>query len=228
MMKKLNKVDRPLLTSVPKIPKLSVAQLDAALMKGIKVIDTRLKTDFANGFIPGTINIQGNNAFGTWMGWFVTYDEPFILVADGSKLDDLTRKLMRIGLDNIYGYVANVNEWAEAGGKLLKSDVITTEQFKVIRKTDAQVIDLRGETEYTAGHAPGAEHVFIGKLENNLERISQDRQVVIYCQGGDRAAIGYSVLARQGFKNVKNYSGGINEWVGAGNEIVTDQTVITV
>lgn len=228
MMKKLNKIDRPLLTSVPKLTKRSVAQLNAAIKKGMKVIDTRLKAEFANGFIPGTLNIQGNNSFSTWMGWLVDYDEPFILIADESKLDDLTRKLMRIGLDNIYGYVDNVKEWADAGGKLARSEVITTEEFKRLLKTDAQVVDLRGETEYNTGHVQGAEHVFVGTLEKNLDRISKDQPVVIYCQGGDRAAIGYSLLIKNGFKNIVNYSGGMNEWQASGNPVVTERAVATV
>ena len=57
-MKELNKVNRPLLTEVPKIKELSSADLKAAMDKGIKVIDTRNKLDFQNGFIPGSINIQ--------------------------------------------------------------------------------------------------------------------------------------------------------------------------
>ena len=71
MMKKLNKVERPLLTEVPKLKELSSAELQAAMNKGIKLIDARNKTDFAAGFIPGSINIQGNNAFATWAGWFL-------------------------------------------------------------------------------------------------------------------------------------------------------------
>ena len=53
MMKKLNKVDRPLLTEVPRPRKLSTAELKASIEKGIKVVDTRPKSDFAKGFIPG-------------------------------------------------------------------------------------------------------------------------------------------------------------------------------
>lgn len=225
MMKKLNKVVRPLLTEVPKPAKLSAGQLKKAINEGIKVIDTRSKTEFAKGFIPGTINIQGNNAFNTWMGWFVSYEEPFILIAEETALDDLTRKLMRIGLDNIYGYVTNVNEWADAGGKLSKSEIITTAEFKELQNSGAQLVDLRGATEYNAGHVQGAEHVFIGTLEHNLEKISKDRPVAIYCQAGDRTAIGYSLLLRNGFNNVKSYSGGINEWISSGNTVVTEETV---
>jgi hydroxyacylglutathione hydrolase len=70
-----------------------------------------IRADFAAGFIPGSINIQGNNAFATWAGWFLTYEEPFILWwQHPDQLDDLTRKLMRIGLDNIMGFVPSVSE----------------------------------------------------------------------------------------------------------------------
>lgn len=95
MMKKLNKVDRPLLTEIPKPKKLNAEEVKKALNDGVKVIDTRPKEEFAKEFIPGTINIQGNNSFSTWMGWFVPYDEPFILIANTPDMEDLTRKLMR-------------------------------------------------------------------------------------------------------------------------------------
>jgi hydroxyacylglutathione hydrolase len=45
--------------------------------------------------------------------------------------------------------------------------------------------------------------------------------VVIHCQGGDRAAIAYSLLYRDGYKNVRNFSGGMNEWTGKGNPVET-------
>ncbi|MEO5602817.1 MAG: MBL fold metallo-hydrolase [Cyclobacteriaceae bacterium] len=221
MMKKLNKVDRPLLTEVPTLAKLSVNKLKDAMKLGIKVIDTRSKVDFAKGFIPGTINIQGNNAFATWMGWFISYEEPFILIAEGSMLDDLTRKLMRIGLDNIYGYIEDVKDWVASGEALSKSETISLDEFKTVLKTNhTQVVDLRGASEYKTGHINGTDNVFIGTLEKNLDKIKKDEQVIIHCQSGDRATIGYSLLAKHGFKNIKNYSGGMNEWTNSGNPVV--------
>jgi hydroxyacylglutathione hydrolase len=223
MMKKLNKIDRPLLTEVPKLNKLSIKELNDSLKKGVKVIDARMKADFAKGFIPGTINIQGNNAFATWMGWFVSYEEPFILIAEESKLDDLTRKLIRIGLDNIMGYVDGVQGWVSEGGNLSKSDIVSMDEFKNILKTNhTQIVDLRGASEYKSGHIKGTENLFVGTLEKNIDKIKKDQQVVIHCQSGDRATIGYSILAKHGFKNVKNYSGGMNEWNQSGNEVVKE------
>ena len=222
MMKHLNKVDRPLLTEVPTLKQLSGAELKDAMAKGMKLVDARNKVDFAAGFVPGSYNIQGNNAFATWAGWFLKYDEPFILLADESQLDDLTRKLMRIGLDNIHGYVPSTSVWTDAGGTLEKANVISLKDTKeLINSNGVQVVDLRGESEYNAGHIAKADNVFVGTLEDNLDKISKDKKVVVYCQSGDRATIGYSILAKNGFKNVSNFSGSINAWVNAGEPVVS-------
>jgi hydroxyacylglutathione hydrolase len=222
MMKHLNKVDRPLLTEVPKLKQLSIVELKGAMAKGMKLIDARDKVDFAAGYIPGSINIQGNNSFATWAGWLLKYDEQFILLADESQLDDLTRKLMRIGLDNIYGYVGSAKVWTDAGGTLEKANVISLAQAKeLITNNGVQVIDLRGAAEYNAGHIAKAENVFIGTLPDNLDKVSKEKKVIIHCQSGDRATIGYSILAKNGFKNVSNFSGSINEWVNAGEPVVS-------
>lgn len=223
MMKKLNKIERPLLTSVPKLKKLSVDELKASLEKGVKVIDTRSKNDFAKGFIPGTLNIQGNNAFATWMGWFISYEEPFVLIADESKLDDLTRKLMRIGLDNIQGYISGVDPWVASGGELQKAEIISTDHVKKTLETNhTRIIDLRGAVEYKSGHLKGAENIFVGTLEKNLDKLRKEEPIIVHCQAGDRAAIGYSLLAKHGFKNVKNYSAGMSEWTASGNSVVSE------
>jgi hydroxyacylglutathione hydrolase len=213
-------VDRPLLTSVPKLKQLSNAELTDAMRKGVKLIDARGKNEFAQGYIPGSINIQGNNSFATWAGWYLNYDEQFILLADESQLDDLTRKLMRIGLDNIMGYVASTDAYVQSGGKLETVKIVDTDTFKkVLEEPNVQVVDLRGATEFKSGHIKNADHVFVGTLLKNLDKVSKDKKVVIHCQGGDRATIGYSLLAREGYNNVLNYSASMNEWVAQGNAV---------
>lgn len=220
MMKKLNKVNRPLLTSVPQLKQLSNQEMKDAMAKGIKLIDVRNKVDFANGFIPGSINIQGNNSFATWAGWFLTYDEPFMLLAAPSQLDDVTRKLMRIGLDNIMGYVPSTEAFIKEGGQLEKANVITIDEFKkAMAEPNVQVVDLRNATEYKSGHVKGADHVFIGTMMNNLNKINKDKKVLIHCQGGDRSTIGYSLLRKEGYTNVYNYSASMNEWIALGNPV---------
>lgn len=220
-MKELNKEERPLLTEVPKLKRFTNKQLTKALDKGIKLIDARNKTAFAKGFIPGSINIQGNNSFATWAGWFLNYDEPFILLADKAQLDDLTRKLMRIGLDNIAGYIPSTEVYTKTGGKLKKAKVIALKEFKELKQKGTPIIDIRGVAEYNEGHIKGAKNIFVGTIEKNLAKIDKNKKVVIHCQGGDRAAIAYSILVKNGYNKVVNYSAGMNEWVKEGNPVVS-------
>lgn len=217
MMKHLNKVNRPLLVEVPKHPKLTKEQFLSAYEKGIKVIDTRDKTEFAKGFLPNSLNIQGNNSFSTWMGWLLNYQEQFILIADEDKMEDLTRKLMRIGMDNCYGFIPSV----DLGIETQTADVTSMDEFKsYIGKDDVQIVDVRGLTEYESGHVEGADHVFVGTLPENLDKIDRDKKVVIYCQAGDRSSIAHSILRKNGFEKVENYSGGIKEWKEKNQKLV--------
>lgn len=217
MMKHLNKMPRRLLVEIPKYPRLSKEEFLMAYHNGLKIIDTRNKVDFARGFIPRSINIQGSNSFSTWMGWLLSYEEQFVVIADDDKMEDLTRKLMRIGMDNVYGYISDVDN---LGLELQVVDVIDIETFKeYIGRQDAQIVDVRGESEYKTGHIEGADHAFVGTLPQNFGKINKNKQVVIHCQAGDRATIAYSLLKKNGFENVKNYSGGMKEWKEKKNEV---------
>lgn len=210
-MKHLNKVNRQLLVEIPKHQQLSKAQFLQAYYDGIKVIDTRNKVEFAKGFIPGSINIQHNNSLSTWAGWILNHQEQFIIIAEAFEMEEITRKLMRIGLDNIYGYIP---EPINLDIKLHTADIIDTEAFIAYTgREDVQIVDVRGIAEYNAAHIEGAHHIFAGTLHNNLDKIDRSKQVIIHCQSGDRATIAYSILRKNGFDNVKNYSGGMKQWL---------------
>ena len=72
---------------------------------------------------------------------------------------------------------------------------------------------------HKSGHVKGADHVFIGTMMNNLNKINKDKKVLIHCQGGDRSTIGYSLLRKEGYTNVYNYSASMNEWIALGNPV---------
>ena len=125
-------------------------------------------------------------------------------------------------MDNIYGYIPSINEWEKAGGRIDKAKVISLTEFKPLYENNGiQLVDLRGVAEYNSGHIKGAENVFVGSLLNNLDKISKDKKVVIHCQGGDRSSIAYSLLAKNGYTNILNYSAGMNEWINEGNPVIS-------
>jgi len=229
MMKKLNKIERSLLVEVPKVKQLSMGEVDDALKNKRHVIDTRSKVSFAGGHLPGTINIQNNKSFSTWAGWVLDYEEPFIIIAPEENVEEITRKLMRIGLDNIHGYYPNVMDWQDEGHHDLK--VLPQMELDELKERynheNVVVLDVRGVTEHEEGHIPGAWNIHTGYLMDHLGEIPKDKVVVVACQGGDRSSIGSSILQREGFENVMNFPQGFAGWANAKCPIETTKEEMT-
>lgn len=212
-MKKLNKEDRKLLTKVPKTKNLNQDEYYEAKKKKQKMIDARPKEQFADTFLEGTLNIPNDDSFSTWMGWFMDYEKPFVLIAPSYEIEELTRKLMRIGMDNIYGYITpkQLSDFEKGNFKSYQPlDKAMVEEK--MSDEDVQIIDIRGQSEFKNGHIDGAKNVFIGTMEDNLEKVSKDKEVIIYCNRGNRSAIAYSLLVANRFDNISNYAGGWSDW----------------
>lgn len=210
-MKELNKVDRKLLTSIPDHPSLTHEALAKAIEEGIQIIDTRNKIDFDQASIPNSWNIQNNNSFATWMGWMMDYNTPFILIAEENQKKVLTEKLMSIGLDDIYGFYTDDIQATGLATQTIENVSFEDFQQQVASK-DRYLLDIRNKAEFEAGHIEGAHSIFVGFLAKEFNKIPTDEPVVLYCQAGDRAAIGYSYLLSKGFTNIEKYVGGMGEW----------------
>lgn len=212
MMKKLNKENRSLVTEVPVIPHLSKEEWGSN-KKNAKIIDVRHYRDFAKAYLPGAINILNNASLSTWMGWLVGYDEPFILIAEEEQNEDIARKLMRIGMDQHLGYITpeELLDW-ESDSLESYTPVEKPEVQRAVDEKSNHIIDVRGASEFKSTHIPHAENVFVGTLPNNLDRVPKDEPVIIHCQSGTRASIAYSILRANGYENIRNYWGGMNDW----------------
>ncbi|WP_343564875.1 MBL fold metallo-hydrolase [Sphingobacterium sp.] len=219
-MKKLNKIKRPLQTNVPQYQKLSTAEFDKLYQAGTTIIDTRHKFDFAKGYLPGSINIQHNRTFNTWAGWILDYTKPFVLIMDENEKDEIARKLMRIGLDHVAGYIT-VETIPQLGIPLEQQQLIGFQEINaVLENPNVQILDVRNTAEFTAGHLPHATHLFVGTIEDNLDKIDRTKELYLHCQSGDRATIAASILAKNGIKDVKIYSASINDWNAKGGILV--------
>lgn len=216
MMKSLNKINRPLLIEVPKPFVLSKSDLQRAVQNGLTVVDTRSLGDFKKGLHDGVLQINGGKFFSTWMGSVIDYSQQLVLVAPKESHDELTRKLMRIGMDNIYGFVL-----PEDLPQATTNDIISMAQFKQhLADKNAMVLDVRSKGEYEGGHIEGVKNVPFPEILSIASGTDRDKLIVLHCQSGVRASIAYSLLKKNGFKNVKNYTGGINEWTDASNPVI--------
>jgi rhodanese-related sulfurtransferase len=52
-----------------------------------------------------------------------------------------------------------------------------------VREGGAMVIDVRPETEYQAGHIPGAVNIPVDELPGHLDSLPRDQEIVAYCRG---------------------------------------------
>ena len=96
--------------------------------------------------------------------------------------------------------------------------VNTTQATHLINREDALIVDVRNPDEFATGHVLGAKNVPLARLDATGGDLAKrkDRPVIVYCDGGERAAKAAAALRKHGFARVMNLSGGIGAWQQAG------------
>ncbi len=98
---------------------------------------------------------------------------------------------------------------------------------EMIAQGNALVVDVRETQEVeTSGKAAGAVHVSRGLLEfradpdspSHDKRFARDKNVILYCGSGGRAALAGKLLNDMGYARVYNL-GGFKDWADAGGEV---------
>ncbi len=81
------------------------------------------------------------------------------------------------------------------------------------------LVDVREESEYAAGHLPGAQHIGKGVIERDVEKKIPDTAapIVLYCGGGFRSVLAADALQKMGYTNVISMDGGWSGWKEAGH-----------
>jgi phage shock protein E len=90
---------------------------------------------------------------------------------------------------------------------------------ELYQRNDVVILDVREDSEYNAGHIPGATLVPLGQIPNRLDEIPKDKTVIAVCRSGNRSSQATNFLRQQGFENVHNMTGGMNAWSQAGYKI---------
>lgn len=85
---------------------------------------------------------------------------------------------------------------------------------KLARKDDFELVDVREDGEWSAGHIKGARHLGRGVLERDIEKAIPEtaREIVLYCGGGFRSALAAESLQKMGYTKVASMDGGWREW----------------
>ena len=98
------------------------------------------------------------------------------------------------------------------------SDISVDELFERLSTEDEPplMIDVRTPQEYQGphGHIKNAKLIPLGELMNNPEAIKdyKDEEIVAICHSGSRSMMAAQILARAGFKDLRNLTGGMMMW----------------
>lgn len=210
-MKQLNRDGMPLLGRLPQPPLLTPDTFHQRMREGATLVDTRDKFAFAGGHLPGAMNIPAGRQFSTWAGWLLPYEKPLVLLAPPEQIETLVRQLIRVGLDQIVGYIPTLEGYAPAELETVRQ-LTAAEAHALWQRGEAVILDVRGASEYKEAHIPGALNIHAGRVLQSMEQIPRDQPVIVHCLSGDRSSIAISALMAHGYTNLFNLTGGILAW----------------
>jgi hydroxyacylglutathione hydrolase len=219
-LRAVNQLRTRVLHGLPVLEPLAPETVREQQAQGVAVVDVRMPREFAAGHIPNAYGIPLAAPVSTWVGWVVPFGAPLILVADDPhERQEAVRQLIRVGYDDLSGYLdGGMTAWEASGYPVARVPVISVEELYRARErgTAPQVLDVRQEAEWRAGHLAGALHVEGGRLRRDAPPVPNEEPLVVHCGHADRSTVGISLLERRGFDHLTLLYGGMSAWQAAG------------
>jgi hydroxyacylglutathione hydrolase len=216
-MKRQNRAGPALLGERPAPEHLEPARL-TGVGETTLLIDTRARDVYEKDAVTGALHIPPGGTFATYAAYVIDPEsdprEIVLLAADEAQAAALRDRLAYVGIDNVVGFVTDL-------GGLGRTPVETVAPEALVGLTNPFVLDLRTESEFGAGHIPGAHRLHAGRVAWNLGELPRDRPLVAHCQSGARSTVIASALRAAGFKNVLELTGSYLGWKRAQEGVMT-------
>jgi hydroxyacylglutathione hydrolase len=211
-MREVNRRGPAVYGTLPALQVLSAEDVAELRERGGVVIDVRSVAAYAAGHVPGALANTLRPQFASWLGWLIEDPEtPLVFVTDDhTDRAELVRQCLNIGYERLAGEIT-FGAWRRAGG-----DVASAPLVGAGRLAGTTVLDVRQDTEFAAGHVPGAHHVELGALPRAGG--VDDGPLAVMCGHGERAATAASLLEAGGRGGVAIVEGGPADWAAATGE----------
>ncbi|MFP4248331.1 MAG: MBL fold metallo-hydrolase [Armatimonadota bacterium] len=189
---------------------MSAREVHDFCQDGGLVLDLRGAEGFGGAHIPGALNITFP-MLSAYIGYQVDCDTPLALVVDnGARFEEAWTQLQRIDYVNVEGWLeGGMEEWAINALPYDSIPQIFVEEIKRRYDEDEEflLLDVRKKGEFEKSRLQGAQHIFVGELQERLDEIGDARPIVTFCGTGYRASNAASILKRNGFEQVENFLG---------------------
>lgn len=104
--------------------------------------------------------------------------------------------LIRVGIDDVTGYVTSLDELPVVVPELVSPSDLGTTDYDLL-------LDVRNASEYVAGTIPGAKQLSAGRVLWHQDELPADGTIVTFCQSGVRNSVAASALRRAGHRVVE-------------------------
>ncbi|MFY7669102.1 MAG: MBL fold metallo-hydrolase, partial [Crocinitomicaceae bacterium] len=117
--------------------------------KEVLILDTRNASEFAKGFIKGSLFVGLEGQFAPWVGAMIpNVNQKIVLVTEEGKEEETVKRLARVGYDHVLGYLnGGFQTWISSGKSIEKIDRIDADEFAKEMESHPLVIDVRKQGE---------------------------------------------------------------------------------
>ena len=221
----INRTGASALADLPELAPISPQELKRLLEQGVFALDVRQNADFAAAHVPGSVNIALSGQFASWAGAIMGLSAKPVLIADTpEQYAEARMRLARVGIEDPRGFLKDgVAAWKEAGMATAQLPQMTAEELhSQLDNNGLQVLDVRREGEWRAGHVAQASWFPLDQFKVSAPEVDHERPLAVHCQSGYRSMIACSLLRRAGIENVINVVGGFDAWRKAGLPVETE------
>ena len=203
-MKKVNRHGPPLLglaNGVTPPAPLDAEEAAARLDHGAIVLDLRSAEAFGSGHVRGALSLTFGPRVGYWAGWVVPPDRQVLLVVDDPRdAEEALRQLLRVGFDDVAGYlVGGIDAWRGSGRDLQRLEVISARTLRErVRHEAVTIVDVRTPREYRTGHVDGAVNIAVSEIAARAGELRGRGPVATICESGLRSSLAASLLQAAG------------------------------
>jgi hydroxyacylglutathione hydrolase len=198
---------------------LTPRQVQQADRDGALVVDVRTEHQFDEAHIPAAVCITAlRGGFGSKLAWLAEPDQPLVLVGrDDEDAREAAELAAAVGLTGVVGYLSGgMTSWREEKQPVQRVARLTVSELHSRWEEDRdglQLLDVREQDEWDAGHIPGSIHVPYHDIRELPDELDAGRPVAVLCSSGQRAAVAASLLKRLGAgRAIHVVDGGVPRW----------------
>jgi rhodanese-related sulfurtransferase len=92
---------------------------------------------------------------------------------------------------------------------------VSPRQAQQLIASGAQLVDVRTDAEFAAGHIPRAVHVPLVDVRSEAAGLDRDKPLVVYCRSGERSGMAADAFAASGW-DAHSIEGGLLHWADEG------------